>query len=524
MKALSPEMDDRHASALEFQQDLQAFIEGTRDRERRRSESLAMVAEGKKHMSAHRDLERRRDLLNEEARKVAKSVLPYEPVERKAELWNIEDAVANLERDASQEFSEARRLLDAAIQTDPDCHEARALLADLYWLKFQEAEAERNEQNTTFYRSLVEANDRGRYAVLLKGDGGLEVASEPPGAEAVLYRYREEGRILLPCDPQILGRTPLGPVSVPMGSYLLVLQHEGFRDTRYPLAIGRCERHSARVRLARDEEIGADFLHIPGGELIRGGDPESYGGHDRSKVHVDDFFIGRFPVTLGEYCEFLDALAAAGGDVSIHVPQQGEEKFAAPGPGGKYAPSATVIEEDPAAGGGPGREYYLKLPVFSVSWHSAMAFARWRSERDGREYTLPPEDAWEKAARGTDGRFYPWGDSFDWTFARGGLSRAGRNEPEPVGSFPADESPYGVRDLAGTIREWCADWFDEGAGTRVLRGGSWNLVVPHHFRAATRFGYRPAARTSTFGFRLYTREPLRGAAASAVTRKVSGTR
>ncbi|MBI4602638.1 MAG: SUMF1/EgtB/PvdO family nonheme iron enzyme [Planctomycetes bacterium] len=290
-----------------------------------------------------------------------------------------------------------------------------------------------------------------------------------------------------------------------MGSYLVVLEKPGLREARYPVSIGRSEDHLGRVALFADDEIGAGFVHVPAGELLLGGDAESYGGFERTRVHVEDFFIARFPVTLGEYCGFLDALAARGDDVKEHIPRQGEEVFVEPGPDGWWKPSARHFEEG-AVGRRQSPGYERSCPVFAVSWHSAMAYARWRSEVDGREYTLPPEDAWEKAARGVDGRSYPWGDAFDWTFTKGGHSRPEASQPEPVGAFPADESPYGVRDMAGTIREWTSSWFNERAGARVLRGGSWNLVIDRHFRCATRFGYLPGTHVSTFGFRLFTRE------------------
>jgi serine/threonine-protein kinase len=506
MKALAADKTDRHGDAREFEQDLQSFIEGTRDRERRRSEALALVAEGRKHTASYKELEAQREKRVAAARQAAEKIAPHEPIDKKRVLWEIEDEIEKLRSDGAACFSRARAILDVAIQTDPICQEARRALADLYWERFLEAEAHRDPQGAAFYRDLVEAHDDGRYAARLKGDGTLYLDTEPSGAEAVLHRYAEENRVLVPVEARPLGRTPLGPISLPMGSWLVVLTREGCRETRYPLHVGRSETYRAEVRLYADEEIGGDFVHVPAGEFLRGNDPESYGGFERSRIHVNDFFIGRFPVTIGEYCEFLDDLARKGVDAKEHFPAQGEEVFVRWNQG-RHEPSDFVQE-------GEARKRYPRgfergYPVFAVTWHSAVAYARWRSEREGREYALPPEDAWEKAARGVDGRCFPWGDRFDWTFAKGGLSRPERPQPEPVGSFAADESPYGVRDMAGTIREWTASDFDERAGTRVLRGGSWNLVVERHFRAATRLGYLPGGRSSTFGFRLFTTEPAR---------------
>jgi serine/threonine-protein kinase len=508
MKALARERDERYASTREFQEDLQSYIEGTRDRDRRRSEALKLLAEARKHIAAYKELERKRARLKMEVAKVAETIQSHDAVDKKKMLWAIEDATKKLEVDAAKESSAGRNSLHAAIQADPECAEARRTLADLYWERFLEAEGHRDLTTAEFYRGLVEASDDGRYAPLLQGDGKLSVQTTPSGADATLYRFVEEERILRPREPRLLGRTPFNPLSIPMGSYLLVLRKEGYRDVRYPVSMGRGESHAARVRLYPEAEIGKEFLYVPAGEFLRGGDRESWSGFEGGRVAVGDFFIARFPVTMGEYCAFLDALRDRGAAVAEHIPRQGEQVYVELGPDGKYRSSPEFLEGEAASQSSP--EVARSCPVLALSWDSAMEYARWRSGIDGREYSLPPEDAWEKAARGVDGRFYPWGDHFEWTFVKGGLSRSGRAQPEPVGSFPADESPYGVRDMAGTIREWTSSWFNEKSGLRAVRGGSWNQVAAWQFRCATRFGFRPSARTTTFGFRLHARPPAAG--------------
>jgi formylglycine-generating enzyme required for sulfatase activity len=126
-------------------------------------------------------------------------------------------------------------------------------------------------------------------------------------------------------------------------------------------------------------------------------------------------------------------------------------------------------------------------PVVGINWYEAVAYARWLSAQTGHEYRLPTEAEWEKAARGTDGRIWPWGD--DWEAANCNCDRTiGRTTP--VGQYPEGASPYGALDMAGNVFEWTAtEWGkdypyiqEDGwiaaylarEGVRVLRGGSWN--------------------------------------------------
>jgi len=163
-------------------------------------------------------------------------------------------------------------------------------------------------------------------------------------------------------------------------------------------------------------------------------------------------------------------------------------------------------------------------PIVNVSWHDAATYAAWAGA------SLPTEAQWEKAARGPDGRIYPWGDTWDVSrccnsvlFLAGSQSRIHfpAQSPSPIGSFPTGASPYGAQDMAGNVYEWCSDWYDDNnqhapqrnptgptTGTvRVMRGGAWSYIAPDFFRCNSQNRYEPKRSSDDFGFRCVLTSP-----------------
>ncbi len=218
---------------------------------------------------------------------------------------------------------------------------------------------------------------------------------------------------------------------------------------------------------------------VPAGEFWMGTDaPEGQQNEwPRRRVRTGAYEIGETPVTNAEFAEamreedfFLDRSAWSDAGWEWRVAN------------GILAPR---FWNDDA-----WREYLAPdQPVVGVSWYEADAFCRSRGLR------LPSEAEWERAARGDQGRRFPWGEQWVEAWA---AHRGGARHTLPVRAIAENRSPYGLYDCAGNVWEWCADEYAEGL--RSARGGSWNAHPPQ-LRCAARNAWPPDARFSNLGFR-----------------------
>lgn len=234
---------------------------------------------------------------------------------------------------------------------------------------------------------------------------------------------------------------------------------------------------------------GVTMRLVPAGEFEMGSN-EFDGEKPPHEVHLEAYYMDMYEVTNARYQACVDSggcTPPTNNSSDTHSSYYGDSQFA-------------------------------DYPVINVDWEQANAYCEWRSA------SLPTEADWEKAARGTDARIYPWGNDFqcrngnfddenqlDDYVVPGGPNCDGYGETSPVGSFENGKSPYGIYDMAGNVAEWINDWYDTYPGNtisddeyrtilKVVRGGSWS-DDGYGVRSARRSGIVPTSSSNFVGFR-----------------------
>lgn len=260
-------------------------------------------------------------------------------------------------------------------------------------------------------------------------------------------------------------------------------------------SVGESRDHPARRRTPD----GATMVLVDGGAAILGDAPGFPDGVPPRHVDVSPFYIDRLEVTNGQYRRFLDRVAA-NGDAAFAHPDQPADKDHTPRYWKPFRP-ALLVRTGMAKLQRFDAETFRRddHPVVGIDWWDAYAYARWAGKR------LPDEAEWELAARGIEGRIWPWGD--EWDFGRcnsGGYEWKGERDGHiytaPADSFPKGASPYGCLQMAGNVAEWVRDESPDGPTSRWTKGGG-SSSYPSAVRAAARRGREPGFRSYTLGFR-----------------------
>lgn len=232
-------------------------------------------------------------------------------------------------------------------------------------------------------------------------------------------------------------------------------------------------RRMTLIPIGRETHVNLpEMVRVAGGTFSMGS-AKFVGTQPIRQVTLRDYTIGKYPVTNGDYLGFLQA-------TNKEIPE--------------FVANAELAMH----------------PVVNVTWDGAIGYCNFLMKTTGRKFSLPTEAQWEFAARGTEGRIYPWGnESYE------GRVNFDTKGTTPVNKFPAGTTPSGIFDMLGNVWEWCADWYGTYAGNnltnpkgpesgiyRVLRGGYWYNDSSDRRVAAYRGCLEPEGWSSRVGFRL----------------------
>lgn len=498
-RAMARSPEDR-PSAEPLAEEALGWLDGAR----RREQAAALLDRTRTRLPGLSALKQAEASARREAEEARRSPQP----ELRRQGWRRDQEASALSRSGALAEAEVERELHAALNLDPDAMPIHACLADLYQDRMRRAEARGDGEGASIAEVLLRAHDRGRYAGWLRGEGTLRLRTSPAGAQVTLFPWVERDRRLVPGPAQALGPTPLEDVRIPHGSHLLVVEHPGFAPLRLPVALERLGTWDSEIEIPL---LPRDAVHndcyVPAGWFLCGGDPDAADSLPPRRLWVDGFVIQRLPVTQGAWLAFVAAEDAAGRDVDDLLPRtKGDLRplYRRGAQGWEVLPDDT------------GALWTADLPITQITWRAARRYCAAQPPLLGARWRLPDEVEWEKAARGVDGRFWPWGHHFEPAVVNM-VTAPGEPARASVHAFPDDESLYGVRGLAGNVRDLCANaWSADGdlpaarllpreappdAPLIVLRGGNWYSAMSF-CRPANRLVGRPDDRITGVGFRM----------------------
>ena len=433
---------------------------------------------------------------------------------------DAEDRWRRVRAAAEQRRELAMRSLEAALGLSPSLDGARRRLASHHRSRLVEALRAGADEVAATHEAALREHDDGSHRPVLRRQARLTLHTVPEG-RMVLHRFLERKRRLVSRRLGGLGPTP-GSATVMSGSYQVELTAPGHGPVLLPVQLFPGEE----LRLTDPEGLERPIV-LPR-EGVLGGDDVVVSaswfpaGPDRKPVWVEGFVMRRYPVTNREYLAFLRCVHAQEGEEAAlaRCPRALQMAEGGGQPSqvfGRIDEGQVVLQRDL-----PTDPFHPDKPVVAVSWLDARAYCHWLGQHSGRPWRLPLELEWEKAARGADGRSFPWGRGQDPSWYVMFRTFLERPHAVVVTDRRHDVSPYGIVGLAGNVTDKCADPYDGTpppvvGGRAVLRdddsvefhaarGGSYLAGVTCDVTTRFKAGWTWTSGTS--GFRLVHDWPL----------------
>jgi eukaryotic-like serine/threonine-protein kinase len=428
-------------------------------------------------------------------------------------------AALELEQEAEASYARAAGPIEAALLLAPGREQIRRSLAELTVARILLATRARAlGHRAELMQRLKNYDSAGGTWRSLEAPARVHMATDPPGARAILQRFEDDHGHRRLAKPVDLGTTPLDH-PLPEGSYVISLSAAGRASARYPILLEAGENRSVEVALPPSAHIPAGYIYVAAGRFLFGsGDEEvlrvALVAQPMHPVETAAYLIGRDEVTFADWIEFLTDLSDR--ERAAHMPgvgtKHGALEMVGPPRGGWQITLQPTTARYQARWGEPIKygardlrqvQDWRRFPVSAVSLDDARAYLSWL-DRSGRlrGARLCDEREWERAARGADDRLYTTGDrlspddaNFDQTYSRDPLGFG----PDQVGSHPASDSPFGVRDLQGNAMEMA--YSVRPSEESVVRGGSWyhDLLTG---RLTNRAALERSTRTIQIGLRV----------------------
>jgi len=529
-RAMASEIEDRFETVRELGEQLQDWLDGVQLHQK----ALQKLEEAKKDLE---ELQLFRHTIAQRADKLQQQeaeINTYAPEEEKHRVWLLRDEIQQDKWQCEQKMVEIQQNLAIALNYKPDLMEAHILLATIYHRQHGLAEhrniqgwLQRITPKLRYHIAQIPDGQPEKMKMLayLKGDAVLNITTTPTDANVWLSRYEKKQGRRQRTEERFLGRSPIS-VAIGMGSYRVTLRKEGYEDVVYPVYIRRvqdwtCENPNAMIQpivLPKAGSLAEDDCFVSAGWFLCGGDEEGLSAFPYSWLWVPDFVIKKYQVSNREFLLFLNDLVLSDREQEAESYAPKERTSSATGQGVLLYQrnEQGLFELIPKEKGG-----YIEIdwPVLMVSPQSCFAYAKWYANRTGLPWRLPSEFEWEKAARGVDGRFFPWGNHFEhaWSNCFGHFEE--QATPVDCKTVFQDISPYEVTGMAGNIADitqtkWSKEkqqlgqWapaYDSGESRDdeffIVRGGSWYHGPVYH-RITNRFRACASMTFDNYGFRL----------------------
>jgi serine/threonine protein kinase/formylglycine-generating enzyme required for sulfatase activity len=526
--------EDRFIHAGEFAHSIQDWLDG----KHKEQKAQELLEEARISKDKAKELRGKAEFLLQKTKQMRAIIPLTASISEKLEMWNKEDRALVLQKDAKKIEGTQEHLLMMALQFAPTYLQAHKQLIMLYQQEHQNAEWRGEQLEVSLYEEKIrwhlsyfpkEDPLHTKIHTYLQGGGFLSLHTEQV-SNVWISRYTPCQRRLVLEEEEFLGKTPLHKKEIPMGSYRLRISTDGCHDVIYPICIDRLqhwdchlpkEQHPSRIHALQHHELKETECYVPGGWCWIGGDHQGANGMREMRTWIKSFVIQKYQVTVGEYIFFLNDLVDQG-NTDLAERYEPRERAGGGASKGKEALGASLLGKNKKGHyflqpDTDGDMWELDWPIMMVDYQSTLGYAKWLSKKTGQKWRLPFELEWEKAAKGTDRRRYPWGNYFDhtWAHVQGSLVKP---YPSSIYNFPIDESPYGVRGMSGGFIDWTASEFSEEGPicrgdiyqekynhdievARAVRGGAWTKSMDSA-RIGARTRWPELARFWYLSFRL----------------------